>query len=104
MELLKKIFGKQPETDYMTLVNEGASILDVRTKAEYAEGHVPDSLNIPLRELNKAQMQKHLPVDKPVIICCQSGMRAGQAKRLLENEGYNNVFNVGNWASLMKKI
>ena len=51
-ELLKKLFGIGPSVNFTELVSNGAQIIDVRTKGEYASGHIKGSVNIPLQELS----------------------------------------------------
>lgn len=78
---------------------EGALLLDVRGADEYAEGHIPGSVNIPLQLL---PMKKGLPedLDMPIFVYCRSGGRSRRAAAFLEKEGYENVKNIGgimNW-------
>ena len=81
------------------LQTEGALLLDVRGADEYAEGHIPGSVNIPLQLL---PMKKGLPedLDTPIFVYCRSGGRSRRAAAFLEKEGYENVKNIGgimNW-------
>jgi rhodanese-related sulfurtransferase len=64
-------------------------IVDVREPAEYAEGHIPGSVNIPLRTLT-ANLNM-IPTDKPVVITCASGLRASYATTALQLLGFSNV-------------
>ena len=98
---LKSLFGGGPAADFKALVNQGATIIDVRSKAEYASGHIKGSLNIPLDTLhnNLSKISK----SKPVITCCASGMRSASAKGILQNNGFE-VYNGGGWSSLKSKI
>ncbi|MFV8325904.1 rhodanese-like domain-containing protein [Flavobacterium sp. ZS1P14] len=77
------------------LIKEGAFLVDVRTPAEFAEGHVKGSTNIPLdqvpNQLVKFKGKEH------VIVFCRSGNRSGQAKLILEQNGFKNVTNGGTW-------
>ncbi len=103
IELLKNIFGLGPAPDFGKLVREGAVILDVRTKVEYAGGHIKGSVNISVDQLK--ENLKQLPdKEKPIITCCASGMRSGNAKAILKSNGYQKVFNGGSWASLKHKL
>ena len=102
INVLKKIFGQGAKTDYAQLVKQGAVIIDVRTKAEYQQGHIKGSMNIPLQTLSR-QLPK-LSKDKPIITCCASGMRSGQAKSILASNGWTEVYNGGGWYSLQNKI
>jgi phage shock protein E len=80
----------------------GAQIIDVRTKEEFKSGHLKGSINIPLDKLttNLGKISK----TKPVILCCASGMRSSSAKSILKSNGYSDVHNGGAWVSLQSKI
>ena len=101
LEAIKGLFGLD-KTDYATLVKQGAVILDVRNKNEFAGGHIKNSINIPLDQLEK-NLSK-FSKDKTIITCCASGMRSASAKSILQNNGYKNVHNGGGWSSLNNKI
>lgn len=103
MDILKNMFGFGPAVDYAQLVKEGAIILDVRSKGEYAGGHIKGSINIPVDQLSSKIGQ--LPdKNKVVITCCASGMRSSTAKGILESNGFTKVHNGGGWSSLKNKI
>ena len=99
---IKNLLGFGPKVDYPQLINDGAVIVDVRTKGEYQQGHIKGSLNIPLNNLS-SQLTK-LKRDNPIITCCASGMRSAQAKSILKSNGYAEVYNGGGWNSLQNKI
>lgn len=101
LDAIKNFFGMD-KTDYAALVKEGAVILDVRSKNEYAGGHIKNSVNIPVDQLEK-NLSK-LSKNKTIITCCASGMRSASAKNILQNNGYKNVHNGGGWAGLNNKI
>ncbi len=103
LDALKKLLGLTPPTDYKALLKEGAVIIDVRTKGEYAGGHIQKSKNIPLDTLGN-NLGKFKDKNQPIITCCASGMRSGSAKRMLQSKGYTNVYNGGGWSSLNNKI
>lgn len=102
IQLIKKIFGLGPKVDFRELMNNGAQIIDVRSKGEYQSGHIRGSLNIPLQNLsgNLSKIKK----DKPVITCCASGMRSASAKSILRSQGFTEVYNGGGWMSLQNRI
>ncbi|MDX1544844.1 MAG: rhodanese-like domain-containing protein [Christiangramia sp.] len=102
-ELLKKLFTSEPEPDYSELLKNNGIIVDVRTKNEYAIGHIKGSKNIPLHSLNN-NLGKLKKKDQPIITCCASGMRSGNAKSILKNLGYTNVHNGGGWRNLHNKL
>ena len=82
------------------VIAKGAVIIDVRTIAEYHDGHINGSLNIPLNELEK--QISWLIKDVPIITCCASGARSAEAKKLLEASGFKEVYNGGAWNDLGK--
>ena len=71
-----------------------ALLVDVRTPEEYAEGHIPGSVNIPLAAL-PARMDELGDLDRPLFVHCLSGGRSGQAVMFLKREGFTNVKNIG---------
>jgi phage shock protein E len=103
IQLFKNLFGLGPKTDYKTLVQQGAEIIDVRTKGEFASGHIKGSKNIPLNTLNNSLKQLK-DKEKTYLLCCASGMRSGSAKNILTSNGYNHVHNAGSWHSLNNKL
>lgn len=100
---IKKLLGFGPATDYKQLLNEGGLILDVRTKGEFAGGHIKGSLNIPVDQLS-SQLSKLKNKNQPIITCCASGMRSASAKSILSSNGYAKVYNGGGWNSLQSKL
>lgn len=65
--------------------------IDVRTLAEYESGHIKGFENIPLNTLEKSADQ--IRKDIPVVIHCQSGVRAAMAYSILEKLGFDNIQN-----------
>lgn len=100
---IKQLLGLGPKVNFSALVTSGAIILDVRSKGEYAGGHIKGSVNIPVDQLAK---NLHLLKDKstPIITCCASGMRSASAKGVLIAKGYQQVYNGGGWHSLQSKL
>jgi rhodanese-related sulfurtransferase len=75
------------------LMNQGPSlVLDVREDKEFAAGHLPRARHIPLKDLPGRLDEIGKFKDKPVIVTCRSGPRAGAACRLLRKSGFTNVF------------
>ena len=99
---IKKLLGLGPKTDYAQLLKSGAAIVNVRTKAEYQQGHIKGSVNIPLNNLSNHYSK--LDRSKPIITCCASGMRSAQARNILQANGFADVYNGGGWMSLQNKI
>jgi rhodanese-related sulfurtransferase len=75
------------------LMNQGPTlILDVREAPEFAAGHLPKARHIPVGELAKRVPEIVKFKDKPVIVTCRGGARAGAASRLLKREGFTAVY------------
>jgi hydroxyacylglutathione hydrolase len=64
-------------------------VLDVRSEGEWASGHVPGSMNLPLGSLD--QRAGEIPRDRPLIVHCQTGSRAAMAAGLLRARGFEDV-------------
>lgn len=103
LEALKNLLGFGPKVDYAELVKQGAIILDVRSKGEYAGGYIKGSVNISLDVLNN-NLDKLKDKNKTIITCCASGMRSASAKSILKSKGYAHVYNGGGWSSLKGKL
>lgn len=67
-------------------VAEGALLLDVRSPAEFAEGHLPDARNLPVDDLR--DHLQDLPRDRPLVVYCRVGQRGYVATRILAQEGF----------------
>jgi hypothetical protein len=70
---IKNLLGFGPKVDYAALMKQGAVIVDVRSKAEYAGGHIRNSINIPVDALG-SNLSKLANKNQPIITCCASGM------------------------------
>ena len=80
------------------LIKSGkATIIDVRSPAEFMGGHVVNSLNIPLQEIPKKLDE--LKKMENLILCCASGGRSGQAADFLKQQGVD-CENAGSWMTV----
>lgn len=96
------MLGFGPKINFKELVKNGAQIIDVRSRSEYASGHVVGSVNIPLSELQSSANK--IKKNTPLITCCASGMRSASGKSVLISIGYKEVHNGGGWMSLNGKV
>ena len=71
------------------------TIIDVRTRAEFSGGHVANSLNIPLQEIQQ-RLEEIKKMPQPIVLCCASGNRSGQATAFLKSIGID-CENGGSW-------
>ena len=88
--------GDHPQEDVeavlATPVGQRPLLLDVRTPQEFAAGHVPDAMNIPVDDLRSRLGD--LPHDRQIAVYCQVGQRGYLATRILRQAGFPAV-NVG---------
>ena len=102
LKRFKRIFYRgfdNKEISYNELNNmvimDGALLIDVRSIQEYNEGHLEGAINIPVYDLeNNIYMLPN--INEEIIVYCASGHRSRQAKKILENYGYTNVYNLKN--------
>ena len=71
------------------------TIVDVRTPNEFSGGNVAGSINIPLQEIEK-RMDELKSLKQPLVLCCASGGRSGQAHGYLAQQGVG-CCNGGSW-------
>lgn len=64
-------------------------LIDVREPTEYAAGHIPSAINIPLRTLT--QNLARIPTDRSVVLYCTAGYRTAMGVMALQILGYTNV-------------
>ena len=102
------IFGifKQPDNHKGLEENaqtENAILLDVRTPQEYREGHIPESVNVPLQTIDKVTAITENK-DAALFVYCYSGARSRQATAMLQHLGYTHVRNIGGIAAYQGKV
>ncbi len=78
------------ELQFILSSGEECIILDVREAAEFAFGHVPSAISIPLGELDRADLDQ----EKQIYVICRTGNRSDVACQMLKEKGYSNVKNV----------
>ena len=91
-------FGKVDELTAQELYakirtnGQDLQLIDVRTAAEYAEGHIAKTRNVPIQVLPKRLAELKLDPQRPVIAICMSGHRSVPAYRLLKRAGFAQVY------------
>lgn len=78
------------------------TVLDVRTPGEFAGGHVANSVNIPLQEI-PSRLGEIKELAGPLVVCCASGGRSGQATQFLKGNGVE-CENGGSWIDVNAKL
>lgn len=76
------------------LIKDDILLLDIRTKEEYEEKNIPNSINIQLNDLlyNIDEIEEYK--NKKVVVYCRSGHRSITACNLLSMEGFTNLYNL----------
>lgn len=98
MRILFNLFGKRGPSMVQAVEEAGRDtsirLVDVRTPGEYAQGHLPGSLLLPLDNLRSAP--ELLPdKDAQIYVYCLSGARSAAACQMLGRMGYTKVSNIG---------
>ena len=78
------------------------TIVDVRTREEFSGGNVAGSVNIPLHEVTNREAEI-MEMSQPIIFCCASGGRSGQATQYFKSKGLE-CENGGGWMEVNLKI
>jgi phage shock protein E len=84
--------GRGKSAEAHERVEQGATLLDVRTREEFAEGHLPGAVNVPVQELGTRLDE--LPEGEGYVVYCRSGGRSAVAASMLREKGHE-VFDLG---------
>lgn len=80
---------------HVTNTSQKSTIVDVRTRAEFMGGSVVGAINIPLNEIPE-RIDDLKALESPLVLCCASGNRSGQAAQFLSQKGIE-CTNGGSW-------
>lgn len=84
-----------PEKGKTMLEQGGYTLVDVRTQAEYEQGHIPGALLIPNETIEDTQPELLPDLNAPVIVYCRSGRRSAEAAQKLSDIGYTQIYDLG---------
>jgi phage shock protein E len=87
--------GQVTQREAQALVQAGARLVDVRTPEEFAEGHMPGALNVPVDVLSARAPGELAPQDGPVVVYCRTGRRSARAAAQLKALGFTQVHDLG---------
>ena len=82
--------------------NTNFTVVDVRTRTEFSGGNVAGSINIPLNEIQE-RFEEIKSLHQPIVLCCASGGRSGQATHFLKSMGID-CENGGSWLEVNYQI
>ncbi len=84
--------------------NKELVILDVRTKGEFQQGHLPKAINIDYNSADFASKIDDLDRNKPYLVYCHAGVRSKAAFQMMQQKGFIQIYNMkGGWAEWSKK-
>ena len=86
--------GGPPPEDAHALVQKGALVLDVRSPDEFAAGHLPGAVNVPVDRLEASLKEVGAP-ERPVVVYGHSGRRRRWAAEILQKNGFKKVHDLG---------
>ena len=89
--------SKKMDIEKIITENQG-TIVDVRSYGEFLGGNVANSINIPLNEIPE-RIEELKKLKAPLILCCASGNRSGQAQHFLSQHGLE-CYNGGSWLNV----
>lgn len=69
-------------------------VIDVRTPAEFAEGHIPDAVNIDFQASDFEERVSELDREKSYLVHCEVGGRSGNSMRIFEDLGFRDIFHL----------
>lgn len=90
---LKSKSGKSvsPQQAVLLLNRENGAILDIRERKDFEKGHIVDAINIPLAKLQERAVELEKRKATPVIVVCSMGQLSGEAVKLLQAKGFEQV-------------
>ena len=90
----------EPTEDVVAAIENGATVVDVRTDEEYAGGHVAGAIHANVFDDGFEERMASLDREAPVYLYCASGARSGRAAAVLEGMGFERVVNAGGFNDL----
>ena len=94
---LKRGFDNQKDIrkdEISQYIKQGAVLVDARSPQEYREGHLDGAISIPDYQIRRTVIRLIENKEQLIVVYCSTGHRSQEAQRILENMGYNNVYNV----------
>ncbi len=94
--LYRSIDNKEISYDVLKKLTKDNEVvlIDVRSNQEYEEGHLNGAINLSVYNIKNKIENLVKDKEKIIILYCSSGNRSKKAKEILENLGYNNVYNL----------
>ena len=94
--------GCEPAVEAADFTNPNAVVIDVRTLDEWNGAHLETAVRIDWQNIRQGVSSMGLKKDQPIFLYCQTGNRAGKAEKMLLDQGYTNVYNMGGLQDAMR--
>ncbi len=94
---------KESEPSKVKMV-KGKYVIDVRTQAEWDEGHMDGAILIPYNQIKDRITEVTKDKNAPIALYCASGGRSGRALLILKELGYKNLENLGGFGDAREKL
>jgi len=95
--ILLRRSGLAKATEAAAHLKKGAMVIDVRTAGEFACGHLPNAINLPLDEIESSLPRRVKDKEQVLLLHCQAGGRSAEARKKLIALGYLNALNLGSY-------
>ena len=102
--ILQQMRGGARPDEVKALLKKGARVIDVRTPAEFARGHLTQAVNLPLDEFSERLVREIPDKETPLLLHCASGARSAAAKRMAVKLGYSTALNLGSYGRAARLV
>lgn len=86
----------KPEDAKKMLESENPpALIDVREPDEFASGHIPNAVDVPLGDVVNGVIRLGIPKDQPIMVYCRTGRRSSEAASKLQGAGYQKIYDLG---------
>jgi len=83
------------QEEAVTMMEGDCTVIDVRTPSEYAQGHIPNAINLPVETIEETAPKELPDKERLLLLYCRTGVRSKQAAGILAKLGYTNVCEFG---------
>ena len=85
----------QEKAQEMMTYDDGHYVVDVRTREEFAQGHIPNAFCIPNEEIGTERPEELPDLDQVILVYCRTGRRSAEASQKLADMGYTHIYEFG---------
>jgi rhodanese-related sulfurtransferase len=82
------------KADFKILIKQNYQLIDVRTPAEFSQGHIKNALNIDINSPNFQQLLSEMDKDQTILVYCAVGGRSAKAAKMMESLGFQKIYDL----------